>query len=149
MSDRVVRVGLAVVCLAGIAVAGYLTYVHYRPAALICTTGGGCETVQQSKYAVLAGIPIAVFGLVAWTVALVLVLWDSETARQLLVALALVAAVFAAYLIVLQLFVIDAVCTWCMINDVILTPLLVAGALVRFLRPSTGADEPESSTGSV
>ena len=129
MSDRALRIGLGIVTLAGIGVAAYLTYVHYKPAALVCSTGGGCETVQQSKYAVVAGVPIAIFGLVAWAAAFLLVLWATELARMLLVALALIMGAFAVYLVVLQLFVIDAVCTWCMINDVVLVPLLVIGAL--------------------
>jgi len=58
-SDRALRAAVALVALAGTAIAGYLTYVHYRPAALICTGSGGCETVQESSYADLAGIPVA------------------------------------------------------------------------------------------
>ena len=131
MTDRLLRVALIVVSLAGIAVAAYLTYIHYEPKALICTTGGGCETVQDSKYAVLAGIPIAIFGLAAWIVALALTLWNSELARTLTVALALAALAFAAYLVILQLFVIDAVCVWCMANDVVLIPLFAVLALLR------------------
>ena len=131
MSDRWLRIGQIVVSFAGAAVAAYLTYVHYQPAALICTTGGGCETVQQSKYAVLAGIPVAVLGLAAWTAALVLAIWDSEPARTLLLALALIALAFAVYLVVLQLFVIDAICTWCMINDLVITPIFVVLTLLR------------------
>lgn len=131
MSDRAVRVGLAVVSAAGVALAAYLTYVHYEPAALICTTGGGCETVQQSKYAEIAGIPVAVLGLGFWVAALVLVLWDSELARSLVVALAVTGAAFSVYLVVLQLFVIDATCTWCMLNDVVLAPLFLVLALAR------------------
>jgi uncharacterized membrane protein len=131
VSDRLLRLALIVVSAAGIGVAGYLTYVHYQPHALICTTGGGCETVQQSKYAVLAGIPIAIFGLAAWITALVLTIWNSELARTLTAALAVVILAFAAYLVILQLVVIDAVCVWCMANDVFLTPLFVVLALAR------------------
>ena len=68
MTDRLLRLALLAVSAAGIGVAAYLTYVHYQPRALICTTGG-CETVQDSKYAVLAGIPIAVFGLASRLIA--------------------------------------------------------------------------------
>jgi uncharacterized membrane protein len=143
VSDRLLRIGLVLVSAAGIAVAAYLTYVHYEPEALICSTGGGCETVQDSEYAVLAGIPVAVFGLGFWIAVLALVLWDSELARTLVVALALVGVLFAAYLVILQLFVIDAVCTWCMINDVVLTPLLVVGALLR-LRPGRSEEQDEA-----
>jgi uncharacterized membrane protein len=132
VTDRLLRVALIVVSVAGIAVAAYLTYIHYEPKALICTTGGGCETVQDSKYAVLAGIPIAIFGL-----ALALTLWNSELARTLTVALALAALAFAAYLVILQLFVIDAVCVWCMANDVVLIPLFAVLALLRLRTAET------------
>ena len=138
MSDRVVRIGLALVAVAGVALAAYLTYVHYQPEALICSIGGGCETVQHSKYAVIAGLPVAAFGLAFWIAALGLVAWDSETARTLVVALAVIGIIFSAYLVILQLFVIDATCTWCMINDVILAPLFLVLALLR-LRTTTSA----------
>jgi uncharacterized membrane protein len=137
VTDRALRVALLVVSVAGIAVAAYLTYVHYQPAALVCTTGGGCETVQDSKYAVLVGIPIAIFGLGAWAAALVLTLWNSELARTLNAALGLAALAFAAYLVILQLFVIDAVCVWCMANDLVLAPLFVVLALVRLKTAET------------
>jgi uncharacterized membrane protein len=124
MGDRTLRVGVAVVALAGAAVAGYLTYVHYQPDALICTGGGGCETVQDSSYAELAGIPVALVGLVAYLVVLALVAWDSELARTLAAGIALVGVGFAVYLVALQAFVIDAWCVWCLVNDLVVVPLL-------------------------
>ena len=124
MSDRVLRAGVALVALAGAAVAGYLTYVHYQPDALICTSGGGCETVQDSSYAELVGIPVALLGVFAFLAVLVLVAWDSELARTLAAAIALTGVGFAVYLLVLQAFVIDAWCVWCLANDVLIVPLL-------------------------
>jgi uncharacterized membrane protein len=115
MSDRVLRAGVAVLALGGIAIAGYLTYVHYQPEALICTGGGGCETVQKSSYAELAGVPVALLGLGAFIVMLALVAWDSELA----------ALGFSVYLVSLQAFVIDAWCVWCLVNDLVIVPLLV------------------------
>ncbi len=134
MSDRALRIAIAVVAVAGVAVAGYLTYVHYQPDALICTSHGGCETVQKSSYAELAGIPVALVGLLAWSAVLVLVAWDSELARTLVAAVALGAAGFAIYLVALQAFVIDAWCIWCMVNDLVLVPLLAILAIWRALR---------------
>ncbi len=136
MSDRVLRLAVAVVATVGLGVAAYLTWVHYHPDALVCTRGGGCETVQRSHYAVLVGVPIAIYGVAAWAVALALVAWDTATARAMVAAVALVAAAFAAYLVILQLTVIDAVCVWCMANDAVLVPLL---ALLTFLRLRTPA----------
>lgn len=131
MRRGALRAGVAAVAVAGIALAGYLTWVHFDEGALICTGGGGCEKVQESEYAELAGIPVAVLGLAAWVTVLALVIWDSPLARALTAALALGALAFAAYLVVLQLFVIDAVCTWCMVNDVVLLPLLALLAILR------------------
>jgi uncharacterized membrane protein len=131
VSDRTLRAGLAAVATAGLGVAAYLTWVHYHPAALVCTRGGGCETVQRSHYAVLLGIPIAIYGVVAWSAALALVALDTPIARVLVVAVALVSAAFAVYLVVLQAAVIDAFCVWCMVNDVALVPALVGMSLLR------------------
>jgi uncharacterized membrane protein len=131
VSDRALRVAVALVAVAGVAVAGYLTYVHYQPDALICTSGGGCETVQESSYAELAGIPVALLGLLGYVTVLVLVAWDSELARTLAAAIALTAAGFAVYLIVLQAFVIDAWCVWCLVNDLVIVPLLAITTVWR------------------
>ena len=131
MSDRILRVSLIIVSTAGVAVSAYLTYAHYQPTALICTGAGGCETVQDSSYAVLLGVPVAALGFGAWIAVLALTLWDSELARTLTVALAIGSLAFVAYLVVLQLFVIDAICVWCMVNDLVLVPALAVLALLR------------------
>jgi len=138
VSDRALRAGVALVALAGTAVAGYLTYVHYRPDALICTSSGGCETVQESSYAELVGIPVALLGLIAYVAVLTLVLWDTEAARTAVAAIALGGTAFAAYLVVLQAFVIDAWCVWCLVNDLVLVPLLAILAVWRVLRQPDG-----------
>ena len=134
MSDRALRLGVALVAVAGIGVSAYLTWVHYHPAALVCTAGGGCETVQHSHYAVLLGVPVATWGLVAWTAVLALVLWDTPDAQTGVAAIAVAAVAFAVYLVVLQLAVIHAVCVWCMVNDLGLTPALATLAGIRLHR---------------
>ena len=134
MSDRTLHLAVAAIAVAGVAVSTYLTWVHYHPGALVCTAGGGCEIVQQSHYAVLLGVPIAVYGLVAWTAVLGLVAWDSWLAKALVAAIALSAFGFAAYLVILQLTVIHAVCVWCMVNDAALVPALALLAGLRIAR---------------
>ena len=134
MSDRALRLGIALVAAAGAAVAGYLTYVHYRPAALICTGGGGCEAVQESSYAEIAGIPVALLGLLAYIAVLGLVAWDSELARTLAATIALSAVGFAVYLVVVQAFVIEEWCVWCLVNDLVVVPLLAVLTVWRVLR---------------
>jgi uncharacterized membrane protein len=132
--DRALRAGVALVALAGVGVAGYLTYVHYRPAALICTGSGGCETVQESSYAELVGIPVALLGLCAYLVVLALVAWDTDEARTAVAAVALGAVGFAVYLVTLQAFVIEAWCVWCLVNDLAIVPVLAVLAVWRMPR---------------
>jgi uncharacterized membrane protein len=139
LSDRALRLAVAVVATAGLAIAGYLTYVHYRPAALVCTGGGGCETVQQSDYATLAGVPVALIGLLAYATVLVLVIWDSPEARLATAVIALSAAGFVVYLVVLQALVIDAWCVWCLVNDVVIVPALAVLGVLRLRSSGPGA----------
>ena len=71
MSERRLRRLIALVALIGLAVAAYLTYVHYAELEPICAGGGGgCEKVQNSSYAELAGIPVAVLGLIGYALIL-------------------------------------------------------------------------------
>jgi uncharacterized membrane protein len=131
LSDRTLRLAATAVALAGVAVAGYLTWAHYADSSVICVTGGGCETVQESEYATIAGIPVAAMGLAAYVTMLVLLAWDSVHARLGAAVLALVGLLFSAYLLVLQLFVIDAICVWCLANDVLIAPALAVLTALR------------------
>ena len=131
MSDRTLRLAAALAAGAGIAVAGYLTWAHYADAMVVCVAGGGCETVQESSYAEIAGLPVALLGLVGYAIVLGLIAWDAPTARLVAATLALVGLLFSAYLLVLQLFVIDAICLWCVMNDVIVAPALAMFTALR------------------
>ena len=121
------RLRLAILALAivGAAIAAYLTYVHYADVSPICTTGG-CEKVQRSSYAKLAGVPDALLGLVAY----------SAIAATIGVVLALGGAAFSAYLLWAQLGPIGAICQWCLGNDLVI-------ALVAVLSIVRLATEPE------
>ena len=132
MSDRSLRIAAALVALSGLVVAGYLTWAHFADATLICVAGGGCETVQDSEYATVAGAPVALLGLIAYAAVLGLVPWDTPSARLGAATIALVGLLFSMYLVALQLFVIDEICVWCLANDVVIAPglaLLTAARL--------------------
>ena len=131
MNDRSLRIAAGVVALVGVAVAGYLTWVHFDEAALVCVVGGGCETVQESRYAEIAGVPVAALGLVAYSLVLGLIVWNTPSARLSAATLALIGFLFSMYLLSLQLFVIDAICVWCIVNDVVIAPLLAVLTALR------------------
>ena len=126
---RRLDVAALVVALLGVAVAGYLTYVHYAGLEPFCAGGGqGCERVQSSSYAELAGIPVAVLGLAGYLAIAAALLVAGEPARLAAAGLAVSGFGFSAYLTYLELFVIDAICQWCVASAVLLT--LLAGLTV-------------------
>ena len=129
MSERSVRIASAVLASLGIAITTYLLYVRETGGSLVCSSGG-CETVQSSSYAELLGIPIAALGLAGFLVLLAAGLARGEWARLVNATVALSAFLFAAYLLVVQIVVLDAICQWCVATDV-LTTALAALALVR------------------
>ncbi|MGZ8634911.1 MAG: vitamin K epoxide reductase family protein, partial [Solirubrobacteraceae bacterium] len=133
MSDRRLRQVAIVLAVIGLGVAGYLTYVHYEGIKPVCGLGGDCEKVQTSEWAYLAGVPVALLGLIGYVVILATLFSERE---QALVAGALVALVgfgFSAYLTYRELFTIDAICPWCVASAVIVT-LLAILTTVRLLR---------------
>ena len=132
MTDRRLRTAIAVLALAGAAVAAYLVYARYTGTRLVCSTGG-CETVQHSKYAKAAGIPVAMLGLVAYIAVFLTTLSARVEAAAIGAAIVFAGLAFGIYLIVIQVAVIDAICQWCITSDVILVLLAIASA-ERFRR---------------
>lgn len=122
----------ALLCLAGLAVAGYLTYVHYAEIEPACTAGG-CERVQASRYAELAGVPVALIGVIGYAAIGASLLLRGELGRAVGAALALAGFGFSAYLTYLELAVIEAICQWCVASAALMTAL-AAVAVVRLLR---------------
>ena len=142
MSERTLRAAIAVLALAGAAVAAYLVYARYTGTRLACTTGG-CETVQHSKYAKAAGIPVAVLGLAAYLAVFATALSARLEAAALGAAIVLGGLGFGVYLIVIQVAVIDAICQWCLTSDGILAVLAVASA--ERLRRAAGIPQDASA----
>jgi uncharacterized membrane protein len=130
------RAVIAALALAGGAIAAYLTYTRYSGTQIACSTGG-CETVQHSRYAVVAGIPVAVLGLVGYAAILVATAFRGATAAALTVGFAVVGLAFSGYLLFAQIALIHAICQWCVANDAVIT-VITAAALYRYvlvLRP--------------
>ena len=144
MSDRTLRLAIGVLALAGLAIAAYLTYVHYAGIKPLCLSSGGCETVQASRYAKLGGVPVATLGLGGYALIAASVLSYTETARLIGAGSALVGLGFSAYLTYRELFTIDAICQWCVASAVIMTllALLTTWRLLRAEGPASSAARP-------
>jgi uncharacterized membrane protein len=118
--------GLVLVVL-GIAIAGYLVYVHYADIDPVCNIAHGCHKVQTSQYAKLAGIPVALLGLLGYVTLLgaLLVPRQGEAVRTVAALVALVGFGFSLYLTYRELFTIDAICQWCVGSAILMTGLAI------------------------
>src|SRR4029079_7710676 len=130
-ADRPTTVA-TVLTLAGIAIAAYLTYVHYEGLSPVCTTGG-CERVQASSYSEIGPIPVALLGLIGYVWSRASLSVHGDVGRALTFMLTLSGFAFSVYLTYLEVFVIDALCQWCLGSAVVMTLLFIA-SLVRLLR---------------
>jgi uncharacterized membrane protein len=107
--------------VAGFCVAAYLTYEHYTGSAnLVCSDKGivNCLAVTTSTYSKVAGVPVALLGLVFFAVMIVLQLpamWrrPDPLIRSTRMAWAFVGLGTVVYLLYTELFRINAICLWC------------------------------------
>ena len=140
---------IPVLCIAGLAVAGYLAYVEINLVEAFCGPVGDCNMVQQSEYARLFGIlPIGVLGMVGYI--MILLAWIiRRTANKRLAAYATLALLgmttfgmlFLIYLTFLEPFIIGATCAWCLTSAIIMTALFwlsLAPGKAAFIYLSTG-----------
>jgi uncharacterized membrane protein len=113
------RTGLAIAGIAavGLIIALYLTATKLSGGLPVCGPVQGCEDVARSEYSSIFGVPVAVFGALFSAVTAVLGLaWAFRADRRALLGaygLGLFGMLFVAYLTYLELFVIHAVCVWC------------------------------------
>ena len=143
MSSRALRRAMLVLSIVGLGVAVYLTYIHYAGLNPICTGGGSCLEVQTSVWSKLAGVPVALIGLIGYVGILASqLLPDREELRMATLAMTLVGFGFSAYLTYRELFSIHAICEWCASSAVIMTLLLIA-AVWRYLLGEPPPPAPE------
>lgn len=122
--------------LAGLGASGYLVYSHYADRPTVCAGIGSCEFVQTSEYSEMAGVPVAIMGFgffvaLAAVCAVRLIRGDSVTAwaQPVVFSMSLGGTAFVAYLTYVELFVIDAICIWCVATAAITAACLAVSVL--------------------
>jgi len=152
---------IPVLAVVGLGVAFYLTFVETQNVKAVCGPVGDCNTVQSSSYARLFGvIPVGLMGIAGYVG--ILIAWFvgrtgegrlGGVARLVLVGMALFGVLFSIYLTYIELYVIHAVCIWCLSSAVIMALLLaisVGPALQALLAPDEGyLDSEEEPAGSA
>lgn len=131
----------AALTVIGIGISGYLSWAHLTYTPIICTADLSCDTVNRSAYAYFPptwGIPVSYLGLVAYLALFGLIIWRMRVARQtaltgnngllsrvdlVLFVGTLLGLIFSAYLTAMELFVIHAICWWCVGSATVITVL--------------------------
>jgi uncharacterized membrane protein len=132
------RMLVALVALAGVFVALYLTLYKLGYIGTLACAVGSCETVQTSKWATLFGVPVGAWGVAYYVAVLALALLglggrfaDSVRLSDLLVGITGFGLLFSLWLTYLELFVIHAICQWCVVSAVLAAILFVLAWLDR------------------
>jgi uncharacterized membrane protein len=120
----------------GVFVSTYLTLYKFGIIGTLQCAVGSCETVNTSRWATFLGLPVAAWGLGFYVAALALVMLgiqerfaDSRQVALALVALTGWGVLFSGWLTYLELFVIDAICIWCVTSAVIVLVMFIVSWL--------------------
>ena len=132
------RMLVALVALAGVFVALYLTLYKLGYIGTLACAVGSCETVQTSKWATLLGFPVGAWGVAYYLAVLALSLLgltgryaDSRRLSDILLAITAFGLLFSIWLTYLELFVIHAICQWCVVSAILAAILFVLSWLDR------------------
>lgn len=144
-SEAALRKTIAFVATLGVGVATYIAIVESGGGSPVCLTGGsGCRTVAESSYSHIAGINVAIFGIVGYLGILATAFLVSDAARFSGFALALGGFGFSIYLTYIEIFKIEAICQWCVGSAVLMTILFLLNAtrLIAYAGTTTTARTP-------
>jgi uncharacterized membrane protein len=138
-SEGNLRRAIAFLAALGIGVAAYIAIAESGGGSPVCLAGGsGCATVAKSSYSHLAGINIAVFGVIGYALLLASAFFANDLARFGGFAVALGGFGYSIFLTYIEIFKIEAICQWCVASAVLMTILffLCATRLIGY----TGAE---------
>lgn len=120
---------IIILSLIGFIVAAYLTYLYFNKAETnFCITGSSCDIVRLSGYSSLVGIPVSLVGLVGYLALFVIAVSNlSDRIKWLtLYFVSLPGLVFSIYLTYIELFVLQAVCSFCLLSAIVITAIFIS-----------------------
>ena len=125
---------------AGFAIGSYLTIAHWGDQPIACAGVGDCGYVNSSEYASIGGVPVSGLGsLLYLAMTLTALAWSRRSDVDWLPIAywgqALAGAGYAAYLTYVELWVLHAICVWCVTSAVLLTLSLVLASASVFMEP--------------
>ncbi len=110
----------------------YLAYVKFSHTPIYCTPGlGDCAVVQTSQWSEIWGIPIAVLGAIAYLILISIFLFENRIglltkySDYLLFGISLFGFLYSLFLTWLEIFVIHALCQWCILSALCMTIIFI------------------------
>lgn len=110
----------------------YLAYVKLFNAEIYCTPGlGRCDVVNASQWSTLWGIPLGIYGIIGFAALLLLASFGNKSkmlaphSDMLIFGISLAGFVFSLYLTYIEVFVLNAICQWCVLSALMMTVIFV------------------------
>ena len=123
------RRAIAFAAALGVAVAAYIAIAEAGGESPVCLAGGtGCRTVAESSYSHVAGINIAVFGIIGYVLLLASAFFANDAARFGGFVVSLGGFGYSVFLTYIEIFKIEAICQWCVGSAVLMTILFFLNA---------------------
>jgi len=116
----------------------YLTIIKFTNSPIYCTPGlGNCETVQNSQWSTIWGIPIALLGAIAFLILILCFVFErripmlNKYSQYLIFGISFFGFLYSLFLTYLELFVIHAICQWCLLSAICMTIVFIV-TIIRF-----------------
>ncbi len=134
LNNKVLWTAILIVTLFGVADTAYLTFDHYFGEGVKCLITQGCEIVLTSQYSKIVGVPLALIGLLFYAGMFIIVnlidIYQNKYLLKLLVAGGVVGFASSLVFLYLQLFVLKALCFYCLLSFGSSTTLLMLGVIL-------------------
>jgi uncharacterized membrane protein len=131
--------GSVVLAVLGALDAIYLLVFKLTGNSQMCLGNGGCHDVNFSPYSEIYGIPVSLFGISAFLAILCILVLESrlqfanEYGPLAIFGISLGGVAFSAYLTYLELYIIHAVCPFCVASAILITLLFIL-AIIRLVK---------------
>lgn len=122
-----------ILALLGLGITGYLSWTELMGDAPACVIGGGCATVQNSEYAQIFGVSLSYLGFITYALMLASAIIPGFWGRLLGIVTSVGGVLFSLWLLYAELFLIEAICPWCVASLVVMI-LALAVAITRVVK---------------
>lgn len=139
IDDKKLRITSAVLAVIGLIDSAYLTWSKLTHTPVICGGSSKCQTVNDSQYAEIGGIPISLLGMGAYLVILGLLYLENrgdfwtENSKLIFFGITLIGVLYSAYLTYIEVAIIYAICPYCVVSAVVMLFLFII-AIVRLVQ---------------